>query len=56
VGSEPLNTSLIMGFATEKIPIPPIASEVNVMPSRWNWGDLGHDERRKTIHNTSAKS
>jgi hypothetical protein len=28
-----------MGLATENIPMPPVASAVKVMPSKWNCGD-----------------
>ena len=32
-------TSLIIGLATEKMPMPPVASAAKVMPSKWNCGD-----------------
>jgi hypothetical protein len=40
------NTSLIMGLATENIPIPPIAVAVKVTPNKWNWRELINNDTR----------
>jgi hypothetical protein len=40
VGRAAENTSLIIGLATENIPMPPHATQKKVAPRRWNCGIL----------------